>query len=94
MNVPKHDLDMLVVAPHPDDAELGMGGAIAKMLDLGWKVGVLDLTNGEPTPFGDIETRETETKSASQALGITWREKTMTQPAITPPPTTARLLRL
>ena len=74
MNVPKHDLDMLVVAPHPDDAELGMGGAIAKMLDLGWKVGVLDLTNGEPTPFGDIETRETETKSASQALGITWRE--------------------
>lgn len=50
-------LDMLVVAPHPDDAELGMGGAIAKMIDLGWHVGVLDLTNGEPIPYGSLRTR-------------------------------------
>lgn len=67
-------LDMLVVAPHPDDAELGMGGAIAKMIDLGWRVGVLDLTSGEPTPFGDVPTRIAETNAASKALGITWRE--------------------
>ncbi len=67
-------LDMLVVAPHPDDAELGMGGAIAKMIALGWRVGVLDLTNGEPTPFGSLETRAAETQSASQALGLVWRE--------------------
>lgn len=65
---------MLVVAPHPDDAELGMGGAIAKMLDLGWRVGVLDLTSGEPTPFGDEVTRAAETAAASQALGLSWRE--------------------
>lgn len=67
-------LDILVIAPHPDDAELGMGGAIAKMLQLGWQVGILDLTNGEPTPFGDPETRARETHAASQALGITVRE--------------------
>ena len=49
-------LDMLVVAPHPDDAELGMGGTIAKMTDQGWRVGVLDLTSGEPTPHGSEAT--------------------------------------
>ncbi len=71
---PSGELDMLVIAPHPDDAELGMGGAIVKMLGLGWKVGILDLTNGEPTPFGDPETRAAETRQASIAMGLTWRE--------------------
>ena len=66
-------LDVLVVAPHPDDAELGMGGAIAKLLQSGRRVGVLDLTNGEPTPFGTIETREAETALATEILGLTWR---------------------
>lgn len=67
-------LDMLVIAPHPDDAELGMGGAIAKMIDLGWQVGVLDLTSGEPTPFGSPEIRQRETDAATEALGLKWRE--------------------
>ncbi|MEO8268357.1 MAG: bacillithiol biosynthesis deacetylase BshB1 [Aureliella sp.] len=73
-NQPVELLDMLVVAPHPDDAELGMGGAIAKMIDLGWRVGVLDLTNGEPTPFGSLETRAAETRAASETLRLSWRE--------------------
>jgi N-acetylglucosamine malate deacetylase 1 len=67
-------LDMLVIAPHPDDAELGMGGAIIKMISLGWRVGILDLTNGEPTPFGDVKTRQAETQVASQIMQVTWRE--------------------
>lgn len=67
-------LDMLVIAPHPDDAELGMGGAICKMIQLGWRVGILDLTDGEPTPFGDPMTRSRETQAASAVLGVTWRE--------------------
>lgn len=67
-------LDALVIAPHPDDAELGMGGAIAKMLDAGRQVGVLDLTNGEPTPHGSIETRALETSAATDVLGLTWRD--------------------
>lgn len=68
------ELDVLVVAPHPDDAELGMGGGILRMLASGLKVGVLDLTNGEPTPHGSIEIRADETKSASEVLGLNWRE--------------------
>ena len=67
-------LDILVVAPHPDDAELGMGGAIAKFIDEGLAVGVLDLTSGEPTPFGSEEIRKAETATASKALGLEWRE--------------------
>lgn len=66
-------LDVLVVAPHPDDAELGMGGAIVKMLATGLRVGILDLTSGEPTPHGTPEKRMAETASASEVLGVTWR---------------------
>ncbi|WP_146596043.1 bacillithiol biosynthesis deacetylase BshB1 [Novipirellula galeiformis] len=70
---PISPLDMLVVAPHPDDAELGMGGTIAKMISRGWRVGVLDLTTGEPTPHGSETLRRTETNVASDALKLTWR---------------------
>ena len=66
-------LDVLVIAPHPDDAELGMGGAILKILSEGMRVGILDLTNGEPTPMGSEEIRGAETRKASEILGVTWR---------------------
>lgn len=68
------ELDVLVIAPHPDDAELGMGGAIVKFLSEGMRVGVLDLTDGEPTPHGSPEIRAAETQAASKVLGLTWRE--------------------
>lgn len=68
------NLDVLVIAPHPDDAELGMGGAIAKWVQNGTQVGILDLTNGEPTPHGTPEIRARETAAASRCLGVTWRE--------------------
>lgn len=67
-------LDVLVIAPHPDDAELGMGATIVKMLREGLAVGVLDLTDGEPTPRGSPEIRARETAAASEVLGLTWRE--------------------
>lgn len=67
-------LDVLVIAPHPDDAELGMGGTICKFLAEGLKVGVLDLTDGEPTPHGSLEIRARETAAASKVLGLEWRE--------------------
>lgn len=67
-------LDVLVIAPHPDDAELGMGGTIGVMLAQGLAVGILDLTDGEPTPLGSPDIRARETVAASAALGITWRE--------------------
>jgi bacillithiol biosynthesis deacetylase BshB1 len=72
--VGKMELDVLVIAPHPDDAELGMGGAIQIMLAAGKQVGVLDLTDGEPTPHGSPEIRAAETAAASKTLGLTWRE--------------------
>jgi N-acetylglucosamine malate deacetylase 1 len=67
-------LDILVIAPHPDDAEIGMGGAILKCKAEGMKVGVIDLTSGEPTPFGDLETRRRECQAATKILGLDWRE--------------------
>lgn len=67
-------LDVLVVAPHPDDAELGMAGTILKLKADGMSVGVLDLTSGEPTPFGSPDTRRRETAAATEILGLDWRE--------------------
>ena len=67
-------LDALVVSPHPDDAEIGMGGAIVRLGSQGWKVGILDLTSGEPTPKGSVELRKSETAAANAALGNPWRE--------------------
>jgi bacillithiol biosynthesis deacetylase BshB1 len=67
-------LDILVIAPHPDDAELGMAGAILNFKQEGLKVGMLDLTDGEPTPFGTPEIRARETAEATAILGLDWRE--------------------
>jgi bacillithiol biosynthesis deacetylase BshB1 len=67
-------LDVLVIAPHPDDAELGAGGAIMRFLSEGLRVGILDLTDGEPTPHGSAEIRARETAAATEVLGVSWRE--------------------
>jgi bacillithiol biosynthesis deacetylase BshB1 len=70
MNSPIAPVDVLVVAPHPDDAELGMGGAIIKLMAQGLAVGVADLTSGEPTPHGSEAIRAAETDAASKVLGL------------------------
>lgn len=62
--------ELLVFAPHPDDAELGMGATIAKLLGRGIEVAVVDMTNGEPTPHGSPEIRAAEMQRASDALGL------------------------
>lgn len=61
----------LVVAPHPDDGELGMGGTILKLVRQGHAVHLLDMCNGEPTPRGTPETREREWTAATRILGCT-----------------------
>jgi N-acetylglucosamine malate deacetylase 1 len=66
-------LDALVIAPHPDDAELGAGGGILRMRSEGLRVGVLDLTSGEPTPHGTPEIRQAETEAATRVLNLDWR---------------------
>lgn len=73
MEFPKQPLDVLVVAPHPDDAELGAAGAMLQYKADGFRVGVLDLTSGEPTPHGTLEIRAQETAAATQILALDWR---------------------
>src|SRR5207248_11498938 len=58
---PMPSLDYLVIAAHPDDAEIGAGGALVALKAQGAHVGVLDLTNGEPTRHGTPEIRSKET---------------------------------
>lgn len=68
-------LDLLVVSPHPDDAEISTGGTILKSISQGKRVGVVELTNGEPTPHGSVERRQQETNRATQVLGLHWRHQ-------------------
>lgn len=68
------NLDILVFAAHPDDAELSMGGTIAKLTSNGFKVGIIDLTQGELGTRGNKITRKKEAEEASRILNITVRE--------------------
>lgn len=63
-------LDIVFVAPHPDDLEIGSGGTIARLVKLGYHVGMVHLTNGEPTPLGTPETRMKEMRAAADVLGV------------------------
>lgn len=67
------DLDVLVVAPHPDDAELACGGAILRLTDSGLAVGVVDLSRGEAATRGTPELRAEEAQAASRVLGLAER---------------------
>jgi bacillithiol biosynthesis deacetylase BshB1 len=66
-------LDVLVISPHPDDAEISVGGTILRCRAEGMRVGVLDLTTGEPTPHGTLEIRAAETDAATKLLDLSWR---------------------
>jgi LmbE family N-acetylglucosaminyl deacetylase len=61
---------VLVVGPHPDDQELGMGGTIIRLAEQGHDVLLLDMTNGEPTPLGSPEQREKEWTAAAEIMGV------------------------
>ncbi len=60
-----------VFGPHPDDQELGMGGTIARLASAGHEVTLVDMTTGEPTPFGSLEIRAQEAAAAAKILGVT-----------------------
>ena len=61
---------ILVIGPHPDDQELGMGGTIARLVSQGHRVHLVDMTNGEPTPLGSPEVRAREAAAAAKVLGV------------------------
>jgi bacillithiol biosynthesis deacetylase BshB1 len=68
------NLDVLIFAAHPDDAELSMGGTIARFTAKALKVGVVDLTRAELSTRGDVRTRAKETNEASKILKLRVRE--------------------
>ncbi|MCC6951425.1 MAG: PIG-L family deacetylase [Phycisphaerales bacterium] len=61
-------MNVLVVGPHPDDQEIGMGGTIARLAQAGHDVLLLDVTDGSPTPRGDRATRLAEAQVALACL--------------------------
>jgi len=67
-------LDILAIAAHPDDVELGCSGTLMMEKSYGKKVGVIDLTRGELGTRGNAELREQEAKKASEIMGLDVRE--------------------
>ena len=67
-------LDVIAVGAHPDDIEIACGGTLAALVDAGHKVGIIDLTDGEPTPLSPgPDVRMAEAKAAGEALGVHMR---------------------
>lgn len=67
-------LDILVLAVHPDDAELGCSGTILKHIALGKKVGIIDFTRGELGTRGSAEIRDREAADSTRIMGLHARE--------------------
>jgi N-acetylglucosamine malate deacetylase 1 len=68
-------LDVIAVGAHPDDVEIACGGTLARLASQGYKCGIIDLTNGEPTPrCDDPAIRIAEAEAAAQVLGMTIRK--------------------
>jgi bacillithiol biosynthesis deacetylase BshB1 len=67
-------LDILVLASHPDDAEISCSGTIARHVAMGHKVGIVDLTKGELGTRGTPEIRAKEAAASAEILGVTVRD--------------------
>jgi N-acetylglucosamine malate deacetylase 1 len=67
-------LDILVLAAHPDDAEISCAGTIARHIAMGHKVGIVDFTKGELGTRGTVEIRAAEAAAAAKILGVSIRE--------------------
>jgi len=67
-------LDVIAVGAHPDDVEIACGGTLAQLVRQGYRVGIIDLTDGEPTPrCPSPEIRLREAAEAARMLGVTTR---------------------
>jgi LmbE family N-acetylglucosaminyl deacetylase len=68
------ELDLLAVGAHPDDVEIACGGTLASLARKGYAIGIVDLTDGEPTPHSPgPEVRLAEAERAAQILGVSIR---------------------
>jgi len=68
-------LDVIAVGAHPDDVEIAAGGTLAKLVEQKYRVGIVDLTDGEPTPGSPSpEVRLAEAQQAAEILGVHVRE--------------------
>jgi len=67
-------LDILAIDAHPDDIELACSGTLASHRDMGYKVGILDLTKGEMGTRGTPEIRMQEAEASAEILGLSARE--------------------
>ncbi len=63
-------MDILAISPHPDDVELFIGGTTRHLVQLGYRVAILDLTRGEAATRGTPEIRAHEAAAAAQVLGV------------------------
>ncbi len=66
-------LDILAIAPHPDDAEIGCGGTLLKATQNNKKTGILELTRGEMGTLGTPKIRDAEALEAAKILGLAFR---------------------
>jgi len=68
------EVDVMAFGAHPDDIELGCGGTLIKLVDLGHSVVLVDMVQGEMGTRGTVETRRAEAAAAAKIIGAVARE--------------------
>ena len=67
-------VDVLAIGPHPDDADLGVGGTLLSLNAAGLRTAILDLSRGEMGSRGTVQERAEEAKKSAALLGVCARE--------------------
>jgi len=74
MTTTPYGIDVLAFGPHPDDVEIFCGGIVITLADLGYRVGIVDLTHGELASQGTVDERKREAAAAARIMGLALRE--------------------
>lgn len=91
-NEAAYGIDVVAFGAHPDDVELFCGGIVITLVDLGYRVGIVDLTRGELASQGTVEERAREAEAAAKSMGLALRENLrLPDGCIDPTPDSAHL---
>lgn len=69
------DVDVMAFGAHPDDIEIGCGGTLIKLADMGYSIVLVDMSWGELGTRGSVETRMAEAANAAKIIGAIAREE-------------------
>ncbi|MBT7616841.1 MAG: bacillithiol biosynthesis deacetylase BshB1 [Calditrichaeota bacterium] len=69
------NFDIMAVSPHPDDVEIGCSGTLIQLIDEGYRVCTVEVTNAVLATGGDLKIRNEEAEASRLVMGAQKRFK-------------------